>query len=345
MTTIGKGNPSYPLLAEYADKQILYQDRQTLLFRMPDGIRLHRAGRYRGAIVEHMYLFDDLPFVIATLIDVLHRADEGQCFVSTKLEIRDANGDEYGDLRNTVIAAYIRRDVKMLSVLRIREANKALVDGAHDWRLRNMHCPPLNGLAPGIYCKCEVEVNGDEIDLIYNGVVTLLDNTPDMLRLLRTHTLHPEGRGNGRIVVEVKGRSVYLYRLVLAGSMYGGIPETDDEILAMMERFRRETVGYHVDHLNGVAEDCGLRNLMLLLPRDNLRKQSLQNALNKYRKYYAEAERYDDTHVRYREGHRDEGGRIVTDSDAVLGVDEYMAALSAFASKIRIEERKEKTNG
>lgn len=280
---------------------------------------------------EKCYLFDNKPFVRQILIDLI-----GRKALRRDMRVKDESGNLAGDVRHYILAKFLNLPAGFVLQFPIRQMEAREDFLPIDYRFANIRCDKLSDLIPGAGWQSWIDVvDRNKIYVSKGGVVTIADYSPELLKILKTFPSHQESRGAGRLVVRVAGQSEYLYHMVLAANTYGALPVDSAGICEMMSRYRREHKGAEVDHLNGVSSDCRLRNLMLVSPAQNQRKEALQRRLVTLGQgFFANAVRLDDSHVQFVTGRYDPGGAPEILTSETLDIEGYLEAFECFLDKL-----------
>lgn len=332
-----------PLLDALKERgaEIVFSDRTFCIYELDNQLFVNAASykniatdfahRPQKKYTEKRYLFDDKPFVRQILIDLI-----GRKALRRDMRVKDESGNLAGDVRHYILAAFLNLPAGFVLQFPIRQMEAREDFLPIDYHLANVRCDKLSGLIPGAGWQSWIDVvDRSKIYINKGGVVTIADYSPELLKILKTFPSHQEARGEGRLVVRVENQSEYLYRVILASDAYGALPTDAAGICEMMSRFRKEHKGAEVDHLNGVSSDCRLRNLMLVSPAQNRRKEALQRRLSTLgRGFFANAVRLDDSHVQFVAGRYDPGGAPQILTSETLDIEGYLEAFECFLDKL-----------
>ena len=242
----------------------LYQQKEKCFVEMNSGGR----GKYE---------VDNADYAINTICDIINSG----CGISAKLDVYDKSNNKIGNLKSYLVSAYANIPLDIIKRVWLQDR----VDGANDLRISNLRCRALATTIPSLNGDTVVKHRGKDIVILHksSGVVSYIDYTPEMMRILREFgALHSRARDKRLSLLLDSKNDNLLHQIRIALDLYR-LPKgfCKDDVIAVMERLRAEHIskGMTVDHIDGDCFNNRLSNLILMKKAQNVKKQSLTSAL------------------------------------------------------------------
>lgn len=233
-------------------------------------IQINSRGRRR-------YEVDNADYAINTICDIINSG----CGISAKLDVYDKSNNKIGNLKSYLVSAYANIPLDIIKRVWLQDR----VDSANDLRISNLRCRALATTIPSLNGDTVVNHRGKDIVILHksSGVVSYIDYTPEMMRILREFgALHSRARDKRLSLLLDSKNDNLLHQIRIALDLYR-LPKgfCKDDVIAIMERLRAEHIskGMTVDHIDGDCFNNRLSNLILMKKAQNVKKQSLTSAL------------------------------------------------------------------
>lgn len=314
--------------------EILYQSKYITVYRdlVENLCCVGVAKRNKDSPVECIYLIDDKPFALETVLKLLN---DGVSINFT------GNVTAGGKLWHHILSAYSEEPLETVRAANITFVNRH-TNTMRDIRVSNITCPDIPLFSDyGKLGYRSIHRIGDQIRIFdkRKSQTVMMDYTPWMYQLLirQQKQLRPMG---SRLALRVGNRNEYLYHIVMMAHLYGTPPY--DQLQANMERFRVEYLSKsnHVDHLNSNPDDNRLCNLMLMPKKQHDAKTRLTRKLRKYveegSSYFCWQKRHSNIEVKLEAGWYSALNPHYM-VEGVFIVDEYIEKLKIFVKKVENE--------
>lgn len=318
----------YPDQKMLESAEILCQTPKMALFRKDGELQLAQA--LSGAR-EKMYVLTDCPDVVAQIKRIILLVALCSYKIDSEGFITKPDGTAYGHL-----AHYASIDCPDSKYHHKVKQKQIPDDGRYDLRIGNISFPdaPWAGNPPVFVYK-----RLDMIELFSRSSkkVTQTDFDTDLFQFLELADLHNSTRGH-RLRVKIDDEhDPYLYEVIVACHLYGEMPRDNAHAAVLIDRYKADYPGMHIDHLNADSLDCRITNLMMMTGAQNGRKQAIQRKLQSRSDLFADLSRHDNTHVKLEAGRIDAGAKTPVKA-GIYTVDELLDELKIFMSDNTKEE-------